>query len=508
MDGVDGGTGQQDVQLAHGLVILTRVIGVPGASGDPAPPPLTPQAVDIRVFGAVGDGVTDDRAAIQAAIDDAGGRPLYFPPTPDGWAIGSPLRLRHATHLVGDHTPSYFPPNFRPSYIKALPAFTGAGMIEVLDKSLTGHTTDPQGGSIEGLCLDGASVASAGIFWQGTSADWTIRDVEVFKVTTYGFRSEGLGIAPQQELAFFNCHAWQDVGLPSGNGWWFANRSYDHQLHACVAHHLNDGFVTHVQTASIQYVSCRAEWCASAGFVAFDGDKVTYEGCVTDRNGNSGWHIDVGANDRPLVLSHCYANRDGRNGAGLSGVRIVSGEQLVINGLATATGGDDGGGGMLSPAYGIDAANATVQLGDCRLEGATSGFKDSGGNTIAWTDRAPAGVAWAPLAYSNKWRAYAGAADAFGQAAVRKIGDVVHLRGLIDKQGGNWIAGEPMFTLPPGYRPLPGTALVFPVLVYDSDTHSVGRIDIYDSGLVVLQAGGVENPVVWLSLAGIQFPIG
>jgi hypothetical protein len=99
--------------------------------------------------------------------------------------------------------------------------------------------------------------------------------------------------------------------------------------------------------------------------------------------------------------------------------------------------------------------------------------------------------------------------DAFGQAAVRKIGDVVYLRGLIDKQGGDWIGGEVMFTLPPGYRPLRGTALVFPALVVGGGgTHSAGRVDIYDSGRVVLQVGGVANPVIWLSLAGIQFPVG
>jgi hypothetical protein len=482
---------------------------LPGVSSDLTPPSRPPQVADIRAFGAVGDGVTNDSAAIQAAIDDAGGRPVYVPPAAAGWGIRDPLRLRRATHLVGDHTPSYFPPTFRPGCLKALPTFTGDGMIEVLDKSLTGNATDPEGGSIEGLCLDGASVAAAGIFWCGKSADWTIRDVEVFRVTTHGFRSEGLGTTPQQELSFFNCHAWHDVTSPGGNGWWFANRSYDHLVHACVAHHLNDGFVTNVQTSSIQYVSCRAEWCASAGFVAFDGDKVTYEGCISDRNGNTGWYIDVGTIDRPLVLSHCYANRDGRNGPGRSGVRIVSGSQLVITGLLTATGGDDRGGGTLSPDYGIEARNATVQLGDCRLAGVTSGFKDSGGNTIAWTDRAPAGVAWAPLAYSNGWRAYKGAVEAYGQAAVRKIGDIVHLRGLIDKQGGSWIAGEPMFTLPPGYRPLRGTTLVFPVLVAGgSDTHSLGRIDISDRGLVVLQVGGAANPVVWLSLAGIQFAVG
>src|SRR5574343_1405356 len=37
------------------------------------------QIVSVKDFGAVGDGVTDDTAAIQAALDTASGKGLYFP---------------------------------------------------------------------------------------------------------------------------------------------------------------------------------------------------------------------------------------------------------------------------------------------------------------------------------------------------------------------------------------------------------------------------------------------
>lgn len=47
------------------------------------------EVVSVRDFGAVGDGITDDTAAIQAAI--ANGAPIYFPPTSTFYKISSPI---------------------------------------------------------------------------------------------------------------------------------------------------------------------------------------------------------------------------------------------------------------------------------------------------------------------------------------------------------------------------------------------------------------------------------
>lgn len=55
---------------------------------------------DIRSYGAVGDGVTDDTAAIAAAITDAGSGGTVFVPA-GTWLISSPLTLQHKQVLRG-----------------------------------------------------------------------------------------------------------------------------------------------------------------------------------------------------------------------------------------------------------------------------------------------------------------------------------------------------------------------------------------------------------------------
>jgi hypothetical protein len=59
---------------------------------------MTDAPVNVRAFGAKGDGVADDTAAIQAAID-AGPGEIHFPP--GVYATSAPLRLRSNRRLVG-----------------------------------------------------------------------------------------------------------------------------------------------------------------------------------------------------------------------------------------------------------------------------------------------------------------------------------------------------------------------------------------------------------------------
>ena len=58
------------------------------------------QTVSVMDFGAVGDGVEDDTAAIQAAIDNVvTGTPIYFPPGP--YKTTAPLTVKTGTVLIG-----------------------------------------------------------------------------------------------------------------------------------------------------------------------------------------------------------------------------------------------------------------------------------------------------------------------------------------------------------------------------------------------------------------------
>ncbi len=57
--------------------------------------------IDVRDFGAIGDGITDDTAAIQSAIDACNGGVVYFPPLP--FKITDTLLLtKHHVSLLGD----------------------------------------------------------------------------------------------------------------------------------------------------------------------------------------------------------------------------------------------------------------------------------------------------------------------------------------------------------------------------------------------------------------------
>jgi hypothetical protein len=83
-----------------------------GTSGSPASSNAYVTNADLRLFAisvkaspynAVGDGATNDQAAIQAAINAANGRPVHIPA--GTYRINSPLRLKPSTYLFGTESP-------------------------------------------------------------------------------------------------------------------------------------------------------------------------------------------------------------------------------------------------------------------------------------------------------------------------------------------------------------------------------------------------------------------
>lgn len=102
-------------------------------------------------------------------------------------------------------------------------------------------------------------------------------------------------------------------------------------------------------------------------------------------------------------------------------------------------------------------------------------------------------------AYQNGWVDYS-AGTAVGDytgAGFKKIGGVVHLRGLI-KNGTN----ATIFTLPVGYRPgLDNHGRGH--LLFDAMSNGQGRVDIYNDGEVRALS---PTTSAWLTLNGISFP--
>jgi hypothetical protein len=153
--------------------------------------------VDVRAFGAKGDGVTDDTAAIQAAIDAT--PPGAFTFLPAGiYMISSPLIIRARGFIGEDKTDG---PNG--TTIKALPSFTGTAM-------LMSHTWNLQPaeywhwGRVENISLDGSGVAPVGLAVYRAAEESLISRVSVHNVTDSGFWFTG----DHAPATLFLCSAW------------------------------------------------------------------------------------------------------------------------------------------------------------------------------------------------------------------------------------------------------------------------------------------------------------
>ena len=140
-----------------------------------APPDGLPTAVSVRESGAVGDGRTDDTAALQKAIDAAAsaGRPLYVPA--GTYLVSAQLVLRQGTNLVG--VPGLSVIRLKPGMSNRR-LLTANGVRGVRLRGLVldaGHAPSRTHASGEGTCL-----------FAVRCDDFEVRDCEVRNARWYG----------------------------------------------------------------------------------------------------------------------------------------------------------------------------------------------------------------------------------------------------------------------------------------------------------------------------------
>jgi polygalacturonase len=132
--------------------------------------------VNVKDFGAVGDGVADDTAAIQAAINT--GKSVYFP---DGtYIVSSPININSKTRLFGSGT------------LKKT-TVTGTSMLNIASSNV----------EIDGLTLFGASVdtlipttnlADNAITISGTSTPTQFQNIKIQNCTINGVAGFGVRV--------------------------------------------------------------------------------------------------------------------------------------------------------------------------------------------------------------------------------------------------------------------------------------------------------------------------
>jgi hypothetical protein len=290
-------------------------------------------------YGATGDGVTDDRAAIQAALDAVppNGGAVFFPP--GTYAVSGPLVPKSFTLLYGSHTPlwQFGVDPASGCKIRMRDGFAGEGLIL--------PPGDTRSVTIRNLALVGAGVGSNlhGLrmpnLGSGGEQSWTLEDVEVA-----GFTGDGI-FGRLHVVTFINCFIHDNYG-------WGVNASQgqrwnDCHVFGCFFFYNRQGHLYFGGTetsAAVDFVNCRFDRAGTGGpgttgpvNPSAPGVRlancrfITFTGCVTDANNGNGFEVvhEIDTSDyRPDFLSfvNCNFNRDGTSGAdGFAGVLVRGG---------------------------------------------------------------------------------------------------------------------------------------------------------------------------------------
>ncbi|XUL88590.1 glycosyl hydrolase family 28-related protein [Streptomyces galilaeus] len=343
-------------------------------------------------YGALGDDSTDDRPAIQKAIDAAGqGGTVYFPP--GKYRIASPLNLSLGVTLRGDWNP-HFPvrTNMADSFIRpGIGNFTGAALIIVDPAPVNGDYTDSAyrgGPRLYGLALDGRGQKdSTGTAIDGIRINPGVKDVGMDKVTVWRFT--GHGVNAQNAAAFqlnqVHCVDNDGHGFTWGDSAGTGGGLVDADLFQCYAQGNAGHGYDILNPNAVTMVDCRSEWNAQHGYrITGINYSMVLVGCNTDRNGQDGFHVSTSAGGRFVQFLGCLAKRDGKSTTGASGFTITgtSAEGVVLTGCSTTVGRDDDNGGSYSPAYGIttsalNSASCVSVIGG-EYVGTTAPFNDVG----------------------------------------------------------------------------------------------------------------------------------
>lgn len=388
-------------QTFDGAVSFATTPTLPGGTLDPL------DWINVKTQGAMGDGSTDDTAAIQAALDATPrGGVTYFPA--GVYRTSAPLIQQPYTTAIFTHGSGQFQMGGASPYssIKPLPSFAGAAVWRILDENLGGFASPTilaEGNSgayqvvsaeyaIQGMSIDGSALTASnvnGIDILGQVQDVYLRDVDVQQCTGDGINSTynfAVANGPQAPFAIhFERIAIQQC---TGTGIVLSNATDSTFMDCYVLGCGSFGWWIAWPGNSL-FVACRAEWSGYDGFhVTAQGGQTQFIGCSTDRNNSNGMYITgTGTPGGIVSISGLMLNRDGKNndagGGGFAGLNVAgTNSAVVVDGLTVWPGYDDGGGGTLSPEYGVTASNqGFLAINTGMINGATAAWFDGGGNT-------------------------------------------------------------------------------------------------------------------------------
>lgn len=335
--------------------------------------------LNVKAFGATGNGTTDDTKAIQAALNAAPlGGVVYLPAGTYG--ISAPLTIPPQVTLLGSHSSHI---DSTPCEITALTGFAGAAMILIVDQTTGGYGVVSNQQGLFNLTLDGTNTTGTtdGIQTQGLVHGVIVGDVQIRKAAAHGmaFVSNASGISYSHRIFRVAANACGTQGFSPAvtDCTWI-----DVQAIGCGG----NGFNFAGSAANSTFTNCRAEFC-QVGFAltgawgtGTGSGGMTFTGCSTDRNVLHGISVTA-TGTTPVQFTGAYNRRDASNGSG-NAVHVAGATIPFTWSGDIFPGVNDDGSGTNTPVTAVSVGTSSfVTVGPGFVQGATNAIVDAGGNT-------------------------------------------------------------------------------------------------------------------------------
>lgn len=433
-------------------------------------------ALDVKKFGARGNGVTDDTAKIQAALDFANTAGGYTISVPGGtYVCSASINIYKNTHLRG----------VGKSLSKILCTHTGDG----IKSTWPINSSTAVNIKIESMILQCNNGSNSG----GGFVDVGGTFIDLIDVHVAGFRYSV--IFDQTELADIDRCYFSDPLLAAV---WLVNGAN----HTPGADQLYTNRIT-IKKSQIISNGGSAIGIVDDGGVTHCFEDNNFQGFVTQIRSAGGKGISIiggefeGSTGTPIVFD-TLAYGGGSVGATTNPV-IINPFIIAPNGFNAVKFFSSGSG--ITAVGGIFRSNTHAFGGVSDITNATFiNTTNDGGGTLRDFNAAVGNVvfadnettiqqpAWTNATYQNGWVDYHASYNSVGY--YKDPFGVVHLRGIA-KDGAN---GTAIFTLPAGYRP--NKEMIFAA----ASNSAFGYVDIATGGAVVATGGNT-----WFSLDGITF---